>query len=73
MPVTLSDLGSMTLLQIITIPDDEIDRLSRKALQELNHASRCIRRLRNARYLRRMTKAREVACSLAKQDEGGDV
>ena len=73
MPVTLTDLCSMTLMQTITIPDQEIDRLSREALQELNRSNRCIRRLRNARYLRRMAKAREVACSLAEQDDGGAV
>ena len=69
----LTDLRSMTLLQTITLPDDELNRLSREAMQEQNHASRCLRRLRNARYLQRMAKAREVACVMAEQDEGGDV
>ncbi len=73
MPVTLTDLRSMTLLQIITIPGGDIDRLSREALIELNNANRCIRRLRNARYLQRIARAREKACSVVDHDERGGV
>ncbi|GAA4648251.1 hypothetical protein GCM10023116_05180 [Kistimonas scapharcae] len=42
-------------------------------MQELNHASRCLKRLHNARYLRRLTRAREIVCSLESDQLGGDV
>ncbi|MTI13025.1 hypothetical protein [Sansalvadorimonas verongulae] len=73
MPISLNDLRGMTLLQIITLSEEEMDRLSREAVQELNHASRCVCRLRNAKYLQRMAKAQEAACTMVDQGEGGVV
>ncbi|OQX33408.1 MAG: hypothetical protein B0D91_14450 [Oceanospirillales bacterium LUC14_002_19_P2] len=72
MSLTLQSLRNMTLLQIVTLPEQELDRLYREAVQELNHASRCLKRLHNARYLRRLTRAREIVCSLESEQMGGD-
>jgi len=70
---SLSDIRGMTLLQIVTLPEQELDSLYREAVQELNHASRCLKRLHNARYLRRLTRAREIVCSLESDQLGGDL
>ena len=43
MSLTLQSLRSMTLLQIVTLPEQELDSLYREAVQELNHASRCLK------------------------------
>ena len=72
MPVTLKDLRNMTLLQIANLPEQELGRLHREATQSVNESKRGEQRVRNAQYLQRMAKAKEIAFQLAAQEEGDE-
>ena len=63
---------NMTLLQIANLPEQELCRLHREATKSVNESKRGEQRVRNAKYLQRMAKAKEIAFSLAEQDEGGE-
>ncbi len=65
----LSDIPDMTLLQVMTIPDAELKRLMREAVEVVNQSSRSLNRLRNARYLQRLARAREIVGGMEGEDE----
>ncbi len=60
MPVALSDISNMTLLQLASLSGSELDRLGREAHKRLGQADTCVKRLQNARYLRNLAQMREL-------------